>query len=386
MALVLCTTAGPSCEAVFPWGAAPEQQPSLVLGFTPERPPWLDDDPDASLDRVPKNTAPQGEHPVSSQATAREHASADTSAKADWIRRASAVIPERFSRVDAFMWFHFDKERNWRIDSSPEALQAFRQSWAGLAAGVFLPDFPGPGAPHTSAIDAYEAITGVHQARIGWHLALTAPFPTEAVLAVQQRGSIPYLVWEPYDPRTAGETARTGESRLDDILAGAYDAFIDRWAEAAAAIGGAIEITFGHEMNGDWYTWGCADGHNGNTPELFVQAYRYVHDRFEAAGAGNVRWVWTINASWHDDFTAAFPGQEYVDRLGINGFNFGGDPETESDDWLAWREFEQIFGCWNPDLPSCFNSYETLAALADRPVIIGEFASAERGAEPTGTD
>ena len=133
-------------------------------------------------------------------------------------------------------------------------------------------------------------------------------------------------------------------------------------------------------MNSDWYTWGTLNGHNGNTPQIYVAAFRHVHNLFDAAGAGNVDFVWTINASWHDDFSVAFPGAQYVDRLGMNGHNWGADPNQAGPTWSKWRPFERIFGAWDPYNPAGVNNYEALAALADRPIIIGEFASA--GGDP----
>jgi hypothetical protein len=52
--------------------------------------------------------------------------------KADWINEAFASTA--FPRVTALVWFHEQKERDWRIDSSAAALQAFRAQVTGLGA------------------------------------------------------------------------------------------------------------------------------------------------------------------------------------------------------------------------------------------------------------
>jgi hypothetical protein len=46
--------------------------------------------------------------------------------KAAWIRDMGAELAGPFSRVRALVWFHADKETDWRIDSSPASLAAFR--------------------------------------------------------------------------------------------------------------------------------------------------------------------------------------------------------------------------------------------------------------------
>jgi beta-mannanase len=52
-------------------------------------------------------------------------------------------------------------------------------------------------------------------------------------------------------------------------------------------------IRFNHEMNGFWYPW--SEQTNGNSKGEYVKAWRHVHDRFAAAGATNVVWLWSPN-------------------------------------------------------------------------------------------
>lgn len=51
--------------------------------------------------------------------------------KAAWILDAYERIREDYPQIRAVVWFHIDKETDWRIDSSPESLAAFRQAVAG---------------------------------------------------------------------------------------------------------------------------------------------------------------------------------------------------------------------------------------------------------------
>lgn len=53
--------------------------------------------------------------------------------KAAWIRRMAHALPDRFPRVETLVWFDTDKERDWRISSSPASLAAFREAWPALA-------------------------------------------------------------------------------------------------------------------------------------------------------------------------------------------------------------------------------------------------------------
>lgn len=59
-----------------------------------------------------------------------ETASAESGGdKAAWIRQGLLRdVPEQFPRVRAVVWFHTAKERNWRVDSSPRSLAAYREA------------------------------------------------------------------------------------------------------------------------------------------------------------------------------------------------------------------------------------------------------------------
>jgi beta-mannanase len=53
--------------------------------------------------------------------------------KAEWIRGMTRALPSCFPRIDTLIWFDTDKERDWRISSSPPSLEAFREGWSALA-------------------------------------------------------------------------------------------------------------------------------------------------------------------------------------------------------------------------------------------------------------
>jgi beta-mannanase len=53
--------------------------------------------------------------------------------KAEWIRGMARALPSRFPRIETLVWFDTDKERDWRISSSPRSLEAFRETWPASA-------------------------------------------------------------------------------------------------------------------------------------------------------------------------------------------------------------------------------------------------------------
>ena len=48
--------------------------------------------------------------------------------KADWIKDALSKMKNEYPRIKMFVWFHINKELDWRINSSPEALYTFKEA------------------------------------------------------------------------------------------------------------------------------------------------------------------------------------------------------------------------------------------------------------------
>jgi mannan endo-1,4-beta-mannosidase len=68
-----------------------------------------------------------------------------------------------------------------------------------------------------------------------------------------------------------------------------------------------------HEMNGDWFWW-C-----GKEPDSFIRVWRHMFDYFtKTKGLDNLLWVYAPN---HGDKTAAYyPGDDYVDLIGLDAY------------------------------------------------------------------
>jgi hypothetical protein len=191
-------------------------------------------------------------------------------------------------------------------------------------------------------------------------------FPDLDAREARARGKTLQITWEPW------HFSNKSAVKLSDVAAGKYDKYIDRFAAAARAFGGELSIRFAHEMNGNWYPWSLAN--TGQSPKTYLAAYRRVHDRFRLAGASNVRWIWCFNAEsvpaarWNDPF-AAYPGDNYVDAVAIDGYNFG-DTLPNS----RWQSFETIFGA-----PYA----RAVQRFPRKPIQIGETGCASTGGDKT---
>lgn len=221
-------------------------------------------------------------------------------------------------------------------------------------------------------LDALIDQIGRAPAIVMWHAHWgndSGEFDLSLLEFVDERGSVPLITWESWRPLYAAGVAVSEQPdfNLRNILNGEWDDYIDSWIEGIGEFGKPVYIRWGHEMNGDWYPWGV--GVNGNTEEDYVAAWRYLHDRFDAAGVDNVRWVWSPSATGLSAIEPTYPGDEYVDWVGMSGFNWGTSPQP----WgvAGWQTFTEIF---QP-------VYEELLELTDKPIIITEVASSEDGGD-----
>ncbi|MFN8662272.1 MAG: glycosyl hydrolase [Thermomicrobiales bacterium] len=182
-------------------------------------------------------------------------------------------------------------------------------------------------------------------------------------------GTVPVIAWDPMDH--VGPPVDQPKYKLSNIIRGDFDTLIESWAKGLAAFGSPVILNFAHEMNGNWTPWGV--GVNGNQPGEFITAWRHVHDIFSRVGTPNVRWMWTPNELYERvpaSLEAVYPGDEYVDWFGMNGFNWGAAIRWKNCDCQsAWRTFGEVFD----------NTYRHLVALGDKPIMIGEVGSAEKG-------
>jgi Glycosyl hydrolase family 26 len=152
------------------------------------------------------------------------------------------------------------------------------------------------------------------------------------------------------------------------VLDGSQDATIRARAASLKAFGHPVYLRWAAEFNGDWFAWGGPQ--NGKDPSAFVRAWQHIHDIFTAAGVTNVAWVWAPNADSHpggidrtswNNWRNYYPGDAYVDWVGIDGYNSG-----SRFDWQAFS------GIMNP----VYSDY-----AGRKPIMIAETSSVESGGD-----
>ncbi|MFC1510784.1 glycoside hydrolase family 26 protein [Candidatus Margulisiibacteriota bacterium] len=204
-------------------------------------------------------------------------------------------------------------------------------------------------------LNSFQSAIGKKLAVVLWYIHWPEPFPRAEADAVYANGSMPLITWEPW--------VKDG---LAEIVSGKHDGYIREFIQAAKDCGRPILLRFAHEMNGNWYPW---DGfHNGANPaaaERYKRVWLSIYNVRQELQADNIKLVWCPNhadlpaADWNK-LTAYYPGDQYVDWVGMDGYNWG---------YGKWETFDLIFG----------QAYKELTRLTDKPLMIGEFGSAESG-------
>ena len=152
------------------------------------------------------------------------------------------------------------------------------------------------------------------------------------------------------------------------IIEGETDAYIRHFARGVKKYGHEIWLRPLHEANGDWYDWGVGKRNAANTDVGVAEAFRHIVKIFREESVTNVKWVWTTNSSNVGDnttFTGTYPGDEFVDFISIDGYNWGNIKF-----WSRWKTFSQVFK----------KSYTALASI-DKPMFIAETSCTESGGD-----
>ena len=161
-------------------------------------------------------------------------------------------------------------------------------------------------------LSAFEQTTGVTPGIVESYQAFGHPFPSSWAGTLLAKGILPLIQLQPR--RVA----------LGAIAAGRYDRYLSQYAAAVRALGAPVGLSFGHEMNGSWYSW----GYRHVPPSVFVAAWRHIHQIFAAHGAEKVVWVWTIVRNTPGDSRVDpalrpwWPGEAYVNWVGLDIYYF----------------------------------------------------------------
>jgi hypothetical protein len=213
--------------------------------------------------------------------------------------------------------------------------------------GVFV-----KGVPQSySGVTAFQKATGANLDIITYYSGWYQPFPAGFATTVANNGKVPLVQLDPDGINIAS------------IVSGKYDGYLSSYAEAVRAYGHPVIVSFGHEMNGDWSSW----GYRHTSPTTFVAAWRHIVNLFRVLGARNVTWLWTVNII-NDTQRGRipsprpwWPGSSYVTWVGLDGYYL-------KPNW----SFAPLFG----------PTIEAIRSLTTSPILIAETGATSASDQP----
>ncbi len=152
-----------------------------------------------------------------------------------------------------------------------------------------------------------------------------------------------------------------------DILEGKYDTYLDSLADSFNEYDYPVLLRISNEMNGAWVQYSAY--HVGKDTDLFIQCWKYIYDKFKEKNVDNLIFVWNPNELSfpnyaYNHYLSYYPGNEYVDIVGITAYNTGNYYPGET-----WRSFSEAYDHFYYDYTSRFK----------HPMMITEFSCSTEG-------
>ncbi len=226
----------------------------------------------------------------------------------------------------------------------------------GVLFGAYVQGLPGQGSEPAEASLETTMHRKLDLLRI--YRPWDEPQPAPAVVAAVRRGQIPLLSIRPgyKDGRIVSWAS---------VARGDADTMIAKQADGLRSLSPSrLFLSFHHEPDDPAAaTFG--------TPADFVAAWRHYRQVFAARGVSNVAFVWIMTPSSFSKAGMAdayYPGDDAVDWIGEDAYNWFGCREGKSTSWRSPAELIAPFASW--------------AAGHGKPLMLAEWGSAEDPAQP----
>lgn len=214
---------------------------------------------------------------------------------------------------------------------------------------------PGPGQSTISAVTELES-------QIGRKLAIHQEF-------VPARHYMQNFVQWDIDNGRIPLIAFGSGMDMQQVVRGRFDKYFGRFADQVKALNAPVFLRYAHEMDAS----GNARWVHGPTTE--IAAWRHVYNIFQQHGATNGVWVWNPTsygfrkADGSQPAVKYYPGDQYVDWLGADAYNWGNCRPGFPFFWQGIQENLQNWYNW--------------ADSMGKPLMIPEFGTSENPNDPT---
>ena len=192
-----------------------------------------------------------------------------------------------------------------------------------------------------------KAVTGKYPAMVGFDLGGIelgdscnldgVPFALmrRAALKHMERGGIVTFSWHPRNPLTGGDAWDVSSNQVvKSVLDGGekrseFQLWLQRAADFLESLGPDAAVIFRpwHENTGSWFWWGENLCSAGDYRELYRATWLYF---VKQRGLGNLLWCYSPGGDAGPERAMdRYPGDEFVDILGIDAYEYVGEGGLE---------------------------------------------------------
>jgi hypothetical protein len=193
---------------------------------------------------------------------------------------------------------------------------------SGMLTGAYEANAP----DSWSGMTEFASMTGTQPKIAVYYAAWDAGFNETFAAEARSHGAYVYVQLQPTNVSLAS------------IADGDSDLYLREFANQVRKFGHPVILSFAHEMNGSWYSWGA-----GHQPAAdFVAAWRHIVSIFRAQDASNAVWVWSVNSTniaRNDSLAPWWPGAAWVNWIGIDGYYYF---DTDTYDSVFGQTIAQI--------------------------------------------
>ncbi len=152
-----------------------------------------------------------------------------------------------------------------------------------------------------------------------------------------------------------------------DIIEGRYDDYLDHLAQSFNEYDHPVLFRLNNEMNGEWVWY--SSHRVGKDTDLFIECWKYIYNKFKEHEVDNVIFVWNPNelsfpGYAYNHYLNYYPGDEYVDIVGLTSYNTGNYYNGET-----WRSFAEAYD----------HFYYEYIKRFEHPMMITEYSCASLG-------
>ncbi|MBO8167651.1 MAG: copper amine oxidase [Thermoanaerobacteraceae bacterium] len=176
----------------------------------------------------------------------------------------------------------------------------------------------------------FNQLTGKKHASFFLYAGYGHSFPQWWIDEVKAVGAAAHIAWEP----------NQGLDKVKD------DRYLREYARKLKETGIPIFLRFASEMNGNWTAY-------SGDPQKYIEKWRLVHDVMEEE-APNVIMVWTVFTFPQATIQKFYPGDDYVDWVGVNIYNVV--YHNNNINYPAWHEdplelLDFVYDTYSPRKP-----------------------------------